>query len=320
MQEVLFLKHNAAKWQEFEELLAAAQRVDPDTLARLFIELADDLSYARTYYPQSPTVNYLNGLTSKVHQKIYRNKKETSRRFFSFWACELPQLFAQVQRELLYACVIFALAVFVGVVSAANDDSFVRMILGDAYVNMTLANMEDDDPLAVYKSMHQIDMFLGLTVNNIYVSFMAFSAGVLFSFGAGYVLFNDGVMLGVFHYLFYENGLLSNVFLTVWIHGTLEISAIVIAGSAGLVVGNSILFPGTYSRLQSFRSGAAQGIKIVIGLVPLFVAAGFLEAFVTRHNTEMPMWLSLSIILTSFVFVLWYFIIYPLQLKYREEA
>ena len=56
MQEVLFLKQNAEKWKEFEAELADARRADPDALARLFIELSDDLSYARTYFPQSETV------------------------------------------------------------------------------------------------------------------------------------------------------------------------------------------------------------------------------------------------------------------------
>ncbi len=314
MQEIVFLKQNAQRWQEFEKWLADSKGADPDTLARLFIELTDDLSYARTFYPQSETSRYLNGLAAKVHQQIYRNKKETRQRLYSFWSFELPRLFARFHKELLYSCVIFWLAVFIGVVSAANDDGFIRLILGDKYVNMTLSNMETGDPLAVYKSMNQVDMFLGLTVNNIRVALTAFVAGVLFSFGTAYVLFTNGVMLGAFHYLFYENGLLEKALLTVWIHGTLEISAIIIAGCAGLVMGNSILFPGTYARLQSFRSGAIQGLKIAIGLVPVFVVAGFLEGFVSRYS-DMPVWLSLGIISSSFVFVLWYFILYPLRLR-----
>ena len=114
-------------------------------------------------------------------------------------------------------------------------------------------------------------------------------------------------------------GLLAAALLTVWIHGTLEIAAIVVAGCAGLVIGNSILFPGTYSRGHSFRRGARQGLKIAIGLVPIFVVAGLLEGFVTRY-TEMPVWLSLAIIGASLVFAVWYFILYPLCLHARERS
>ncbi|GAB3818017.1 hypothetical protein GCM10028895_14750 [Pontibacter rugosus] len=125
-------------------------------------------------------------------------------------------------------------------------------------------------------------------------------------------------MLGAFQYFFYKQGLLLTSVLTIWIHGTLEISAIVIAGCAGLVMGNSLLFPKTHTRLHAFRQGARQGLKIVIGLVPIFITAGFLEGFVTRH-TQMPLALSLFIILLSAAFILYYFILYP-RLLHKQDA
>jgi len=208
-------------------------------------------------------------------------------------------------------------AISIGTLSAANDAGFVRLILGDAYVNMTLDNINRGDPMAVYKTMSQGSMFFMITLNNIKVSFYAFTAGLVFSFGSGLVLLYNGVMLGAFHYLFYEAGLLGQSVRTIWIHGALEISAIVIAGGAGLVIGNSFLFPGTYTRLESFQRGARDGMKIVIGLVPLFVVAGFLEGFVTRY-TAMPLWLSLLIIGGSFTFIFWYVGLYPRYLAKQE--
>jgi uncharacterized membrane protein SpoIIM required for sporulation len=96
----------------------------------------------------------------------------------------------------------------------------------------------------------------------------------------------------------------------IWIHGTLEISAIVIAGGAGLVMGNSFLFPKTYTRIESLKKGAADGMKIAIGLVPIFLTAAFFEGFVTRH-THMPIWLSVGILGSSLLFIIWYVILYP---------
>ena len=102
--------------------------------------------------------------------------------------------------------------------------------------------------------------------------------------------------------------------LVIWIHGVLEISSIVIAGGAGIVLGNSLLFPKTYSRMVSLKKGAKDGMKIAIGLVPIFILAAFFEAFVTRH-TEMPMWLSIGILASSLTFIIWYVIIYPGKLS-----
>jgi uncharacterized membrane protein SpoIIM required for sporulation len=317
MREVYFVNKNREKWRKFEESLNDKSKFDPDELAGLYVESMDDLAFARTFFPKTKTVSYLNQLTAKIHQEIFRNKKEDSKRLITFWTREIPQLFSSAQRYLLASFIILILGSLIGIISSANDDSFVRLILGDGYVNMTLENIKTGDPMAVYKSSAEVPMFLGITFNNIRVSFLAFVLGVFFSVGTAYILFQNAVMLGSFMYFFYKYGLLFLAFRTIWIHGTLEISAITIAGAAGFIIGNSILFPGTYSRRESFMRGAKKGIKIVVALVPMFIVAGFLESFVTRHN-GMPPFLSLIIIGLSLAFVLWYFVFLPLHLKRNE--
>ena len=319
MREALFVKNNYNKWKEFEELLNKKQRVQPDRLASLFITLTDDLAYARTHYPRSQNTRYLNGLAASVHQEIYRNKKEKSGRFASFWLYELPLVCYEARRQLLHSFIIFVVSAGLGVLSAEHDNTFSRLIMGDAYINMTLENIASGDPMGVYKSMGRLEMFILITFNNIKVSLTTFAFGLLFSVGTGFILFQNGVMLGAFQYFFHQKGLFLTSFLSIWIHGTLEISAIIIAGGAGLVMGNSILFPGTYPRLESFKRGAKKGLKIVIGLIPIFIAAGFLEAFVTRL-TDWHWAAKAFIILTSAAFIVYYFVIYPAQLSKKHAT
>jgi uncharacterized membrane protein SpoIIM required for sporulation len=316
MREVVFLKNNAEKWKKFESLVDEKENKDPDLLAGLFIQLTDDLSYAKTFYPNSKTYKYLNSLTAKVHQSIYKNKKEEKGRFVRFWRDNLPLLFYTHRKLLLISFMIFFVSLLIGIISTANDDKFVRLILGDSYVNMTIENIAKGNPMAVYKKMNQVDMFMGITFNNIVVSFYTFIAGILLTFGTGYMLFSNGIMLGSFEYFFYQHGVLFQSLLTVWIHGVLEISSIIIAGGAGLLLGKSILFPGTFTRKQSFINGAKDGIKIILGLVPLFIMAGFFESFVTRY-TNMPLVVSLLIIFGSVSFIIWYVIIYPRKISLR---
>jgi len=319
MREAAFVKQNQKKWEALEQAVGTENvSLKPDELSDYFVQLTDDLGYAKTHYPSSNTTVYLNNLTAKIHQAIYRNKKEDKRRLFRFWQIELPGIMYASRRQLLYSFLVFLLAGLIGAVSAAHDDSFIRLILGDAYVNMTLDNINQGDPMAVYKSMGRGDMFFAITVNNIKVSFMAFSLGILLSLGTGYVLLQNGIMLGAFQYFFYQQGFLWPSFLTIWIHGTIEIASIIIAGAAGLVIGNSILFPGTYPRMYSFVQGARKGLKIVIGLVPLFILAGFLESFVTRL-TDWHWTLRLGIILTSAFFIVYYFIVYPYKLQLHDK-
>ena len=313
MKEVVFLNKNAQKWRTFEAILNKRRSATADELADLFIQITDDLAFARTYYPTSQISRYLNSLAAKAHQSIYRNKREKNNRLKHYWKYEFPLLLHKYRKNIIYSFIIFIAAVFIGIVSTANDDTFVRIILGDSYVNMTLHNIEQGDPMAVYKKMNEADMFLGITVNNIRVSFIAFIFGLFLSVGTGYILFVNGVMLGCFQYFFYQKGLFWDSFLTIWIHGTLEIWAIIVAGAAGLILGNGILFTKNYPRVYSFQKGAKEGIKIIAGLVPFFITAGFLEGFVTRY-TEMPDILRLLIILTSLSIIVWYFFIYPNQL------
>ena len=318
MREVTFLRRNAEKWREMEAFIYSKENMDTDKLASLFIELTDDLSYSRTFYPESKTTQYLNSLTAKVHQSIYKNKKERKERFIQFWKYEVPLLFYKHRMKMIVSFSIFLLSMLIGVVSSAGDSGFVRLIMGDSYVNMTLENIDKGDPLAVYKQMNGVDMFLGITFNNIRVSFIAFMLGLLISFGTAWILMSNGIMLGAFQYFFHVHDLLFESILVIWIHGTLEISAIIIAGAAGLVLGNSILFPGTFSRRESLRRGAKDGLKIVVSLVPIFIMAGFLESFVTRY-TEMPVPVSLTIIIGTLSFVIWYFFIYPIRVYHNRD-
>ncbi|MEZ0609553.1 stage II sporulation protein M [Fibrella sp. WM1] len=311
MREAAFVKRNTDKWTEIEQ----NPTTDPDELTARYVELTDDLSYARTFYPNANVTRYLNGLAAQMHRGLMQNRREERGRFVAFWTRELPTLFYQSHRLLAVSAILFGVACFIGWLSALNDPTFVRLILGDEYVNMTLENIKKGDPLGVYGKSDQSSMFFQITLNNIGVSFRAFVAGVVASIGTVMLLFYNGVMLGAFQAFFYERGLLLDSFLKIWIHGTLEISAIVIAGCAGLTMGNSLLFPGTFTRMESFKRGAKQGLKIVVGLVPIFIMAGFLESFVTRLT--LPPVLSLLIIGTSAAFIIWYFILYPIKLNKR---
>lgn len=317
MREAAFVKQNKDKWAAFENVLNNKSRLHPDELSDLYIEITDHLSYAKTFYPNSNTQYYLNSLASQAHQKIYKTKRESKNRIVSFWKSEFPSMFHQHHRELLISFLVFTFFAVVGAFSSANEGDFVRSILGNGYVNMTLENIEKGDPMAVYKQQGEFNMFLGITINNIKVAIYAFAYGIFLGIGTLMVLLQNGIMLGSFQYFFYEKGLLWESARTIWIHGTIEISVIIIAGCAGLVLANGILFPGTYTRLESFKRGVKNGLKIMTSTIPFFIVAGFLEGFVTRH-TEMPDWLAIIIILGSLYLIIFYYIIYPYQIKRKK--
>lgn len=314
LKEITFIRQNIDKWRGYESLMETSQTVSPANVAEAYIDVTSDLSFAQTHFPQSRITLYLNNLASAFHQAIYPSRREPWSRLLTFWAQEVPQTMWEGRRLLLWSLLIFVASTAVGAVSQWLDPDFCRLIMGNGYVDMTLENIARGEPMGVYGGGQESQMFFAITMNNIYVAFVSFAMGLLTSLGTGFVLLQNGIMLGSFQTFFLQQGLLGESMLAVWLHGTLEISAIIVAGAAGLSMGNGWLFPGTYSRMQSFRRGARRGLKIVVGTVPIFCVAGFIESFMTRH-TEWPDGLRLFIIACSLCFVVCYYVLLPWRMN-----
>lgn len=311
MREVAFIKQNKEKWLEFEQAIFGKAKKNPDEMASLYIHLVNDLSYAQTYYPKSKTVVYLNYLASQIYQKIYKTKRTEQNRIIYFFSEEVPLIVYHYRRYLVYAFVLFFLCTGIGVLSAHYDLDFVRLILGDDYVNMTLENIKEGNPVAVYKSGSNWGGFIAITMNNLYVGAQCFIWGIFLGIGTFYIMLQNCIMLGSFQYFFYQEGVFWESVQGIWIHGSMEIFAIVIETAAGFILGASILFPKTYSRMNSFKIGFKDSLKIFLSTIPFTIAAGFLEGFVTRYALEMPKWLNVVIILGTLSLISFYFLLFP---------
>jgi uncharacterized membrane protein SpoIIM required for sporulation len=317
VREGLFIKKNIDKWRKYQY----EATTDPDEMAQQFTELVNDLGYSKTFYPHSKVTQYLNDLASRIYLGIYKNKREETSRIGRFFKTELPLTVRKHHREILYAFLIFVGFAIMAAFSSAHDETFVRGVLGDGYVEMTEENIAKGDPFGVYRHTKAVNMFAYIALNNIYISFQVFVWGLFLGLGSVYELFTNGVMVGSFQYYFFAKHMGWSSVLVIWIHGTLEISAIILSGAAGLIVGNSILFPGSHKRLHSLMQGAKDGLKIMIALVPILLVAAFLEGFVTRYSYySMPRIVSILILAASFIFIMWYFVWYPIQVQRKTKA
>ena len=317
MKETKFIEQNKEKWLKFEQLLRLNNR-DPDQLSKLFIQITDDLSYARTHYHNRTIRLYLNNLAQQLFYKIYKNKKATGNKFMRFWKEDLPSVVFHSRYELIISLVVFLLSVGIGILSSIHDPEFARTILGNDYVEMTLSNIEAGDPMGVYKTQNESDMLYAITLNNVLVAFRTFVTGILFSLGAIIIIMYNGIMVGTFQYFFIARDLGMESFLSIWLHGTLEISSIIIAGGAGIVLGRGFIFPGTHSRFRAFQLSARRGLKLLVGIVPILIAAAIIESFLTRY-TELPAVVKLLLIVASLFFMVTYFVYIP-YVKYKNNT
>jgi len=317
MRERAFIEQNKEKWLFFENNIE--DDLSSDELIRYYLDIKDDLSFAKTYYPKSKLCIYLNTLVSKGHLNIYDQKAKKKGSIFDLWTIHVPKILYEKRRFVYFSFAFFILFVCIGIISSIYDETFVRLILSDGYVDSTLENIKNGDPLAVYSSGSHWGSSLAITINNIKVGFYAYVLGVFGGVGTLWIMLKNGIMLGSFQYFFYRHNVFVESLSGIWIHGAMEIFAIVIEGSAGLILGASLLFPGTYSRFQSFKKGVSESIKILISTIPFTIAAGFLEGFVTRYYNEMPMPLAFTIIFITLGIITYYYLIFPI-LKHKQHA
>lgn len=314
MKETRFIGQNKEKWAELEALLKSKER-NPDQLSDLFIQVSDDLSYARSHYPNRVVRIYLNQLSQQVFTRLQRNTSNQLRLFLRFWKTELPMALYQSRVALLWSFIVFFLSFLVGVLSSVYEPDFARSILGDSYVDMTNQNIAEGNPTAVYQDSSALEMFFRIALNNITIALRTFLFGLLFAVGTLGVMLYNGIMLGTFQHLFVGKNVLFESILSIWMHGTFEISAFILSGGAGLVLGSGLVFPGTYTRIQALRRSARNGIRIMILAVTMLFVAAVIESWITRLVT-MPDWLRLLLILAMLGLVLYYVIFYPRKVVY----
>ena len=308
MREALFIKKNKKRWLKNQEQPSD----DPDEMAADFTQLVDDLAYAKTFYPSGKVTGFINAQASKIYLDIYKNRKEESNRLITFWKYDLPLTIRKHHRVVLFAFIFFLVFFIIGYFTSAKDEGVARGIFGDNYVDQTQENIAKGNPFGIYEHGNAFLSWISLMIHNIRVSLLMFVSGIFCGIPSLYLSIQNAVMLGTFDQFFAARGFGLDFWLVVFVHGTLEITAIILASAAGLVLGKSFLFPGTIRRMAAFKQGAKDGVKIMIGLMPVFALAAFFEGFITRLYNDISI-LTTIIFILSVLFVIWYFIVYPIQ-------
>ena len=309
MKESSFINQNKENWKHYEDVLKGKSH-EPDELNDLFIQVTDDLSYSRSFYPNRSVRVYLNNLAQKIFLKLYTNRKRKQSFLIKFFKDELPAIMYAARKEMLVCFLIFVLTFMVGVFSSRHQAGFAREILGDTYVDMTNENIKAGKPMNVYSEGDKLTSFFRIARNNLQVDLLTFVTGLIFGIGSLFVLAYNGVMVGVFQYFFYGSGYLTFTILTIWLHGTLEIFCMILSATAGLVFGKGLIAPGTYSRSQAFRISAVKGVKILFVVIPLTLIAAFIESFITGQS-QSPLIFKAGLILISLGLILFYFVWFP---------
>jgi uncharacterized membrane protein SpoIIM required for sporulation len=316
MKESEFIDQNKDKWLDYEKIIKQPEN-DPDELSDVFIQVTDDLSHSRSHYPNRSVRVYINDLAGKIFDKLGKRKKLDFEVIKNFYTIEVPQLMYLARKEMIISFVIFILSMGIGIYSSIQNPEFASVVLGESYVQMTKANIQSGDAMAVYTGGSGIEGFIMILENNARIDIMMLGLGLFFSFGAIWVLVRNGIMVGVFQYFFVQHGGFKDSLLTIWLHGTIEISTIGLMGGVALLAGRGLLFPGNYTRYQSWRLSAGNAGKLLLMVLPFTFIAAVIEGFVTRM-TGMPDVIKGLFILLSLALVVLYFFVYPAMVHKRH--
>lgn len=318
LKEEQFIEINSNLWRELESLSEIVNKKGVKALPsnevkrflHIFRQSSHHLAYARTHYPNSNTVKYLNSLVGRCHNHIYAVKKASPREFLKYIYLGFPKLLKEYKWFIIASFSFFALGLLLSLtlvmINADNATMFLPQNMVDGVKSGASGSGQWNYPLMSSYIMY----------NNISVSLKAFVFGLTLGLGTIYVLFYNGLILGALTGLVYIYGDPSNYWSLILPHGVIELTAIFISGAAGLIIAKSILMPKEYSRIHSLIIGAKESVSLVIGVVLMLVIAGIIEGFFTPLKISEVTKLSFAGI--TAVFLILYFSL-PYLIKEKQS-
>jgi uncharacterized membrane protein SpoIIM required for sporulation len=284
-------------WVELEALLARSEgnglrhfdASQIEAFARTYRQTVCDLAIARRDFPDDQLTLWLNGLASRAHLRLYRAPAPSWQRLGQFFWTDFARRFRAARTYLLVSALLLFGPAVVAYLAALLDPT-----LRDALVPARLRQvMESGTTWTDMQPAVRPGMATLIFTNNIQVSFLAFAGGVLFGLGTAFVLVSNGLSLGAVLGAAQFYGVAPLLWSFVSPHGYLELTCIVIAGAAGLMLGNALLRPGLQLRREALARAARRAVELVVGTAPVLVVAGLIEGFISP--SDLPMTLKLAI-------------------------
>jgi uncharacterized membrane protein SpoIIM required for sporulation len=287
LREEQFIKTNSNTWRELEILTNVINKKGIRTLSSMevkqflhsFRQCSHHLAYARTHYPGSSVVSYLNSLIGKCHSHVYAVKKISPSYLFKYIAYGFPKLLKDYRWYVLGSFSFFALGMLLSLILVFLNSDNANIFLPPNMVEGVKSGAAGGGDDWNYPLMSSYIM-----VNNITVSLKAFALGITLGLGTLYVLFFNGALLGALTALIYQYGNPVNYWSLILPHGIIELTAIFISGAAGLLIAKNMLLPGEHSRKDALICGAKKAVALVPGVVFMLIIAGIIEGFFTPLN------------------------------------
>ena len=279
-----FVKMHREEWKQLEELITTLsthrRSITGDRVTqyhRLYQKAAQNLSYSQTYFPNDEVTQYLNGLVAKSHNLFYKDQVSSLKQTRHFFSVKFIGLLLEQWKFVIFAMILFLIGALGSFLSVMNDPLHIYAILPTE-----IAKGVDPDQLGKgHEAVNSSLMSASIMTNNIKVAIFAFAGGITFGLLTVYLMVYNGIIIGALAALFWHHGKSYDFWAYIVPHGMIELTAIFIAGGAGLLMGYKLFVPGQFSRSYQLKQQAIRSVQLLLGTIPLFVIAGIIEGFIT---------------------------------------
>lgn len=283
-----WLNRRTANWQQLQRLVQSQGDTHNEPIDEVMQlvqgsrELARDLSLARNVLPNSKVRQYLEALFVRLHDAIYRRPQAIGESLRQIYTREIPQLMRQMRGVTLAILAIFLGSALAGWLLVDTYPETITLIASEGMVNTVHeGQLWTDDLLNVVPSSV---LSFQIMTNNIMVSLFAFVFGALYGIGTLYMMTLNGFMLGAVFAYTYRYDLAGRLFDFIIAHGVVELSVIILAGAAGVRLGEALVRPGDRPRSEALQLAVAQAGKLLFVIVPFLVGAGLIEGYVSPDH------------------------------------
>lgn len=294
MKQARFEKLHQASWNAFAEKVQAlhggtAQSEHSAHFNQDYRRICQHLALAKQRGYSAPLLEELQQLALQGHQQFYRHKSPILAQLLIFIVIDFPSTVRQQWRCMtLSAGLFFGSFTLMAILTGLFPDLIYSLLSPSQVANME--NMYDPaqrqiGPLSLRNHQDDWVMFGFYIMNNIGIAFQTFAGGLLFGLGSAFFLLFNGLNIGAVAGHLTRIGYSDTFWPFVIGHGAFELTAIVIAGAAGLKLGAALIAPGSMTRIAALRTAASVSIRLIGGAIIFLLLAAFIEAYWSSSNS-----------------------------------